>query len=44
RTLGQLFQYHQRDFHPDDRDTTALISEWRSKLFGSEGELVDLLG
>ena len=43
RTIGQLFQYHQRNFHPNDRDTTALIAEWRSKLFGENGELNELL-
>jgi hypothetical protein len=30
-------------FHRNDRDTTAMIAEWRSKLFGTEGELTDLL-
>jgi predicted metal-dependent hydrolase len=43
RTVRQLFQYHQRDFHPNDRDTTAMIAEWRATLFGSDGELTDLL-
>ncbi|HJR26958.1 MAG TPA: metal-dependent hydrolase [Acidimicrobiales bacterium] len=39
----QLLQYTKRGFHPNDRDTTELISAWRAKLFGSEGELVDLV-
>ena len=43
RTVRQLFQYHQRNFHPNDRDTTALIAEWREKLFGTDGELKPLL-
>jgi predicted metal-dependent hydrolase len=43
RAVRQLFEYHRRDFHPNDRDTTALIAEWRAKLFGSNGELTDLL-
>jgi uncharacterized protein len=43
RTVRQLFQYHRRGFHPHDRDTTALIAEWRGQLFGSDGELTDLL-
>jgi uncharacterized protein len=43
RTVRQLFQYHRRNFHPNDRDTTAMIAEWRSKLFGSDGTLTDLL-
>jgi len=42
RALRQLFQYHRRGFHPNDRDTTALIVEWRAKLFGSDGKLTDL--
>jgi uncharacterized protein len=43
RTVRQLFQYHRRDFHPNDRDTTALIAEWRERLFGPEGKLTDLV-
>jgi predicted metal-dependent hydrolase len=39
----QLFQYTKHGFHPNDRDTHALIAEWRTKLFGSDGELTDLL-
>ena len=35
--------YHRRDFHPDDRDTTALVEEWRAALFGDDGALVDRL-
>jgi len=38
-----LFQYHQRGFHPNDRDTTALIAEWRERLFGTEGQLTELV-
>jgi uncharacterized protein len=41
--VRQLFEYHRRGFHPNDRDTTGLISEWRAKLFGPEGKLTDLL-
>src|SRR5438270_2357502 len=41
RALRQLFQYHRRDFHPNDRDTSDLIAEWRTKLFGSHGALTD---
>jgi len=41
--VRQLFQYHRRDFHPNDRDTTELIAGWRAKLFGSDGKLTDLL-
>jgi uncharacterized protein len=43
RAVRQLFQYHQRGFHPTDRDTTALLAEWRETLFGPGGELVALL-
>jgi uncharacterized protein len=43
RVVSQLFQYHRRGFHPNDRDTTELIAEWRKKLFGSDGALTDLL-
>ncbi|WP_426572033.1 metal-dependent hydrolase [Aquihabitans sp. McL0605] len=28
-----LFDYTRRDFHPDDHDTTALVAEWRARLF-----------
>lgn len=43
QAVRQLFEYHRRGFHPNDRDTTALIAEWRENLFGSEGELNELL-
>lgn len=33
--LRQLAQYHRRGFHPNDRDTTALVTAWRRELFGS---------
>src|SRR5579862_5517889 len=35
----RLREYDRRGFHPDDRDTTALIEEWRASLFGAEGVL-----
>ncbi|MEZ5321779.1 MAG: metal-dependent hydrolase [Microthrixaceae bacterium] len=35
----RLKDYDRRGFHPDDHDTTALVSEWRDRLFGSDGEL-----
>ena len=41
--VRQLFEYHRRGFHPNDRDTTEMIANWREKLFGSGGELVELL-
>jgi predicted metal-dependent hydrolase len=43
RAVRQLFEYNHRDFHPNDRDTTALIAEWRQRLFGSEGKLTALM-
>ena len=43
RAVRQLFQYHRRDFHPNDRDTTELIAQWRAELFGSDGVLTDLM-
>jgi predicted metal-dependent hydrolase len=39
----QLGEYNRRGFHPDDRDTTELLAEWRRRLFGEEGVLVDKL-
>ncbi|HVA08018.1 MAG TPA: metal-dependent hydrolase [Acidimicrobiales bacterium] len=40
---AQLKDYDRPDFHPDDSDTTALVEEWRAKLFGDEGTLNDKL-
>jgi predicted metal-dependent hydrolase len=40
---GQLREYDRRGFHPNDRDTTALVEEWRTRLFGDAGEISDLL-
>jgi len=39
----QLKDYDRPDFHPDDRDTTALVTEWRERLFGEQGSLNDKL-
>jgi predicted metal-dependent hydrolase len=39
----QLLQYTNHGFHPNDRDTSELIGEWRARLFGERGELTDLL-
>jgi len=43
KAVRQLLQYTHRGFHPNDRDTRELIATWRSKLFGNDGELVELL-
>jgi predicted metal-dependent hydrolase len=39
----QLKDYDRKGFHPNDRDTTALVEEWREKLFGETGTLNDKL-
>jgi len=39
----QLKDYERRDFHPDDRDTTELVTRWREELFGEHGTLNDKL-
>lgn len=40
---ARLKDYDRADFHPNDHDTTALEAEWRERLFGTDGELNDLL-
>jgi len=40
---AQLKDYDRPDFHPDDRDTTALVERWREELFGADGTLNDKL-
>ena len=41
--IRQLLEYTRKGFHPNDRNTTGLIAEWRQRLFGSDGQLTDLL-
>ena len=41
--LDHLREYDRPDFHPDDRDTNALVEQWRQELFGAEGTLNDKL-
>jgi uncharacterized protein len=43
RALKILAEYHKPGFHPNDRDTTQLIADWRQALFGREGELNEVL-
>ena len=43
RALRILAQYHRPGFHPNDRDTTQLIAEWRRELFGEHGQLTEVL-
>ena len=40
---AQLKDYDRADFHPEDSDTTALLAEWRDRLFGDDGELTSNL-
>lgn len=40
---AHIRDYHRRDFHPDDHDTTALIEQWKAELFGDGGTLADRL-
>lgn len=35
-----LKAYDRKGFHPNDIDNTALMLEWREKLFGDDGEYV----
>jgi uncharacterized protein len=39
----QLKEYDQPHFHPDDRDTSQLVEQWRAELFGEHGTLNDKL-
>jgi predicted metal-dependent hydrolase len=39
----RLRAYNQPGFHPDDRDTAALVQRWRDELFGAEGRLTGVL-
>ncbi len=35
--------YNKRGFHPEDRDNSELLEHWRTRLFGTGGELTDKL-
>lgn len=39
RLVPAYFQYFRPGFHPNDRDTAALLATWRERLFGAGGEL-----
>jgi len=39
----RLRDYNHPDFHPNNRDTTALIEQWRAQLFAPDGALTDKL-
>jgi uncharacterized protein len=42
-TVRRIRDYNRRDFHPDDHDATALLEEWRARLFGDDGTLSERL-
>ena len=42
-TWRRLRAYNRPGFHPDDRDTSALVRQWRDELFGDEGRLAGLV-
>jgi predicted metal-dependent hydrolase len=39
RLAPAYFAYFRPSFHPNDRDTRALLDTWRDRLFGPTGEL-----
>jgi uncharacterized protein len=39
--LRHLREYNRRGFHPDDHDTSELVAEWKTRLFGTGGTLAD---
>jgi len=39
----RLSEYERHGFHPNDRDTTALVKRWTEELFGAGGELTHVL-
>ena len=41
RLAPGYLDYFRPRFHPDDRDTRALLAEWRERLFGADGALID---
>jgi predicted metal-dependent hydrolase len=41
RLAPAYFAYFRPGFHPDDRDTRALLERWRVELFGPDGTLRD---
>jgi len=43
RVWDQLGEYTRPGFHPDDRDTSALVEHWRRELFGDSGALTGKL-
>jgi predicted metal-dependent hydrolase len=43
RMIPAYLGYFRPGFHPDDRDTSALVEEWREHLFGVRGLLSEQL-
>ena len=43
RLAPLYFAYFKPSFHPNDRDTTALLSTWNDQLFGATGSLREKL-
>ncbi|MVU75719.1 metal-dependent hydrolase [Nocardia sp. ET3-3] len=41
--MPELGKYLRPGFHPDDIDTSELLSRWQRELFGKNGQLVDHL-
>ena len=41
RMIPAYLHYFRPGFHPDDRDTDAMLADWRERLFGAAGELRD---
>ena len=39
RLIPGYLDYFRPGFHPDDRDTTRLLDDWREQLFGAGGVL-----
>jgi uncharacterized protein len=39
RLVPQYLAYFRPGFHPNDRDTSGLLADWRERLFGREGTL-----
>lgn len=39
RMIPAYLAYYRPGFHPDQRDTRALLADWRERLFGDGGQL-----
>jgi len=43
RLVPAYLSYFRPSFHPNDRDTRAVLASWRDQLFGDRGELLPRL-